>query len=137
MCKRVRLGGVYAKGVGRQVPKRERDDRKQGSGVGLALGHLCPEHLQRHHDETATNTQKASEKAADQPDRAEDRARAYSAALGGVSGWLATTEWCRNWVFGAGAAAPFTFFFFFVSRPCLSRPLPMCISFYDLGQFAQ
>src|SRR6266571_3393753 len=91
---------------------------------------------------TAAHTKQPSEQPAQKADRQKDPGAAcagdYSVVLGGVSGWLVTTEWCRNWTFdGTAASGCFAFFFFFGSRPCLSRPLPMTPSFHDQGQFAQ
>src|SRR5207302_578699 len=116
----------------------DRDDRHERVRVGEPLWHTGPQHLQRDEHEAAAHTQETSEQAAQKADRGEDAGAAYSVDRGGVSGWFTTTEWCRNWTFdGTAAPGSLAFFFFFASRPCLSRPLPMALSFHDQGQFAQ
>src|SRR2546430_2359205 len=79
-----------------------------------------PQHLQRDQHEAAADTEQPSEQPAQKADRQENGLAAcavdYSVVLGGVSGWLVTTEWCRNWAFdGTSAVVCFAFFFFFGS----------------------
>jgi len=69
------------------------------------LANARPQYLQRDHDEAAANAEETAQEPAQEPDRGEDRAAVYSdysGALIGGSGWLDTTEWCRNWTSAAG-----------------------------------
>lgn len=90
---RVDLRGALAEVVNRQRCDGDRDDRHQGVGVRVALGHTGPQHLQGYEDEASADPKQPAEQAAQKTDRREDAAAVYSGVVRvGVSGWFMTTE---------------------------------------------
>src|SRR4029077_916893 len=93
----VDLRRAGAEVVDRKRRYRNGQDGHDRVGVGVALRHPRPQHLEGDEDNPAADAEQPAEQAAQETDRREDGAAIYSGVVRiGVSGWFTTTEWWRN-----------------------------------------